>query len=131
MNSLGKTRAGFASEIGLLCLVLILATEGCAGSAGSPFDQSSRQETQILRVENQNLYDAVVFIRPAGRRQELGRVDARNVQFFEFPWPIGAPLDLEIELTVGERHRLLPQPLRGGRVELIIASDLRRSVIRD
>jgi hypothetical protein len=110
---------------------LILATEACAGGGSNPFDESSRQEILTLRVENQNLYDAVVFLRPGGKRQELGRVDARNVQFFDFPWPIGAPLDLEIELTVGERHRLLPKPLRGGRVDLIIASDLRRSVIRD
>jgi hypothetical protein len=116
---------------GLLCLALVLAAQGCAAGGSNPFDRSTNSEVLILRAENQNLYDAVVYVRPGGRRQELGRVAARNVQFFEFDWPVGMPLDLEIELTGGERHRLLPQPLRGGvRLELIIAAELRRSVIR-
>ncbi len=84
-----------------------------------------------LRVENQNVHDARIYLRPGGRRQHLGTVSARAVEFFEFQWDTGIPLDVEIELSVGERHRLPPVPVtRGGRAELTVARELRNSFIR-
>ncbi|MFC1661443.1 hypothetical protein ACFL3S_08350 [Gemmatimonadota bacterium] len=131
MTSRKRNRLALPRGASLLCLCLAAAGAGCAvGGSSNPFDESSRQETVVIRAENHNLHDATVYLRRGGRRQELGSVGARGFQFFEFPWPIGAPLDVEIELSVGERYRLPPFPLRGGRLELTISSTLRRSTIR-
>jgi hypothetical protein len=85
----------------------------------------------VMRVENLNVHDAEIFLRPAGQRRRLGSIASRAVEFFEFPWNSAAPLDIEIQLSVGEGHRLPPLPItRGGRVELTIAPELRESFIR-
>lgn len=118
-------------KAGLLALSLALSTFGCAvGRRSNPFDESVRQETVILRAENRNIHDATLYLGRGTRRTELGPVSARGFEFFEFSWPVGVPLDLEIELAVGERFRLPPFPLRGGRLELTINATLRRSTLR-
>lgn len=115
-------------------LFLVLAVGGCAGGRAiedNPFDRTVGQVQFTLRVENQNIHDATIFLRTGGRRQELGVVRSRGVEFFDFPWPQGTPLDVEIELAVGERHRLPPYPFSGGgRLELTVSSNLRQSSIR-
>jgi len=115
-------------------LLLILASGGCGGRVikENPFDSSAGREQFSLRVENQNIHDATIFLRTGGRRQELGTVSARGVEFFDFPWSPGTPLDLEIELSVGERHRMPSHPFSGGRrLDLVVASNLRRSIFRN
>jgi hypothetical protein len=115
-------------------LLLILAGAGCGGGRvieDNPFDRSSGQEQVTLRVENQNLHDATLYLRTGGKRQELGTVSSRGVEFFDFPWSYGRPVDLEIELSVGERHRMPPYPFTSGRrLELLISSNLRQSSFR-
>jgi hypothetical protein len=115
-------------------LVLTLGPGGCATpSAGSPFErQTNPGQALTLRVENRNLSDVTVFVRDGSRRQEIGTVNSRGVEFFAIPWNPGRPLDLEIESAVGgERYRLSPYIYKGsGRLELIIAPELRDSVLR-
>jgi hypothetical protein len=114
-------------------LVLTLGPGGCATpSAGSPFErQTNPGQALTLRVENRNLRDATIFVRDGSRRQEIGTVNSRAVEFFAIPWNPGRPLDLEIESAVGERYRLSPYIYGGsGRLELIIAPELRDSVLR-
>jgi hypothetical protein len=127
-------RRHFPRGPALTGLFLILAGAGCGGGrtiGDNPFDRSVNQEQVTLRVENQNLHDATIYLRTGGRRQELGTVSSRGVEFFDFPWPFGRPLDLEIELSVGERYRMSPYPLTSGhRLELLISSDLRQSSFR-
>lgn len=118
-------------KAGLLALSVALSGVGCLGGRSSnPFDESTRRETVILRAENRNLHDAILYLGRGTRRTELGTVSARGFQYFEFSWPVGVPLDLEIELTVGDRFRLPAFPLRGGRLELTINATLRRSTLR-
>ena len=117
--------------VGLLFLVPVLLAGCVQRGRESPFHSSVREETMTLRVENHNVHDAEIYLRPSGRRQRLGAIASRAVEFFEFPWNTGIPLDIEIQLSVGERHRLPPLPVtRGGRVELTIAPELRQSFIR-
>lgn len=121
-------------DLALAGLLLILAGAGCAGGLAvedNPFDRTVGENPVTLRVENRNIHDATIYLRTGGRRQELGTVDARGIQFFDFPWQGGAPLNLEIELSVGERHRLPPYPFGGGRrLELTISPNLRQSTLR-
>jgi hypothetical protein len=114
-------------------LVLTLGPGGCATpSAGSPFErQTNPGQALTLRVENRNLSDVTVFVRDGSRRQEIGTVNSRGVEFFAIPWNPGRPLDLEIESATGERYRLSPYIYGGsGRLELIITPELRDSVLR-
>ncbi|MGW8267651.1 MAG: hypothetical protein ACWGSQ_14900 [Longimicrobiales bacterium] len=129
-----ETRRRFPGCRALTGLFLILVGGGCASGrpvADNPFDHSVSQGQVTLRVENQNLHDATIYLRTGGRRQELGTVGSRGVEFFEFPWSLDRPLDLEIELFVGERYRLPPYPFTSGRrLELLISSNLRQSSFR-
>lgn len=129
-----RTRRHFPGGQALTGLFLILVGSGCASGrpvADNPFDHSVNQGQVTLRVENQNLHDATIYLRTGGRRQEVGTVGSRGVEFFEFPWSLERPLDLEIELSVGERYRMPPYPfIRGRRLELLISSDLRQSTFR-
>jgi len=112
---------------GLFLLLLSLA--GCLpGRALSPFDSSQQLDPLILRVENQNLHDATLYLRTQKGREELGSIQSRAIQFFDFGWPAGLPLSIEIELAVGERFRPPPYPYGGvGQLRLTITTELRRS----
>jgi hypothetical protein len=120
----------------VLPLTGLLLTATLVGCASSPDDNPFQEPTQgqdriMLRVENQNLSDARVYMYPRGRRTLLGEIRTRGLEIFEFGWDPGMPLDLEIDLMAGGRYRLPRSGIaRPGQVELIIASSLRRSVIR-
>jgi len=110
-------------------LVLILVLEGCA-SAGSdnPFDEAANMEAYLLRVESRNTYEVSVFINPGGRRQLVGTVPGNGLEFFEFVYPAGRPLNVELETRLGDRYRLPATPfMGGGRVDLMVQNTLRNS----
>jgi hypothetical protein len=131
LRSPKRQNSALGWKAGLLALSLALSSVGClSGRSSNPFDESTRRETVILRAENRNLHDAILYLGRGTRRTELGTVSARGFQYFEFSWPFGVPLDLEIELAVGDRYRLPAFPLRGGRLELTINATLRRSTLR-
>lgn len=114
-----------------LCLVLSLV--GCSGGRGAdnPFQRAGTEERVVLRVENQNTSDARIYVRPRGRRTLLATIQPRELRYLEFAYPRGSPLDLEVELIIGERYRFPPLPMTPGiRVELTISSQLRRSTLR-
>jgi len=120
---------------GLVTLSLVFLA-GCGGvgrslSSDSPFDRGGNRTGVILRVDNQNIHEAAIYARVGGRLSLLGKVDARSIRFLDFEWPIRNPLTLELELAVGERYVLQPYTLPGGgRVELTVAEELRRSRIQ-
>jgi hypothetical protein len=111
----------------------LLLLEGCAtGRGDNPFQGPLGTETVILQVINQNRYDAEIYLRPAGgRRDLLATIDSGGIQVYDFEWPSGVPLALELELAVGGRHRLPPFSFSGvDRLVLTIATDLTRSTLR-
>lgn len=109
-------------------LVLLLAAGACATGGGNPFVESTNVDRYLLRVESQNTYEVSVYARPAGRRQLVGTVPGNGLEFFEFEYPAGRPLDLELETRLGDRYRLPALPTTGGgRIDLIVGSELRRS----
>lgn len=119
--------------LALGALAIVLSLTGCRSGrmADNPFQRAETAETVILRVENRNMYDARIYVRPRGRRTHLATINGQDMRYYEFPWPAGMPLDLEVDLTVGGRFR--PPPLimtPGIRVNLIIASPVRRSILR-
>ncbi len=119
-------------SLGWVFLPLLLFVVGCAGATTSnPFERSGPGTTVALRVQNDNIYEVAVYALPSGRRQLLGRVTPRTVQFFEFQWPGPNPLSLEVEMMAGERYRLPPFPFtRGVGVRLYVAPRLQDSFLR-
>ena len=112
---------------------VFLLVEACAGSRGAenPFREGIGTETVILQVVNQNGYDAEIYLRPGTRRELLATIASGGFQIYEFQWPPGVPLSLELELSVGGRHRLPPLTFSGAdRLQLTIAADLTRSTLR-
>jgi hypothetical protein len=88
-------------------------------------------ETVILQVTNQNGYDAEIYLRPGNNRKLLATIRSGGFQVYEFQWPPGVPLSLELELSVGGRHRLPPFTFSGvDRLVLTVAADLTRSTLR-
>ena len=109
-------------------LALLLVAGGCATGGGNPFVEASNTEGYLLRVESQNTFEVSVYMNPSGRRELIGTVPANGLEFFEFEYPAGRPLNLELETRLGDRYRLpaLPTP-GGGRIDLVVGSELRRS----
>ncbi len=110
-------------------LLLGLSLSGCA-SAGynSPFDETSGTDIYQLRVESRSPYDVSIYIDAGGRRELLATIRAQTIEFLQFQYPFGRPLRIELETMVGDRYRVPPGPvLGGGRVELIIFENIRRS----
>jgi hypothetical protein len=82
----------------------------------------------LLRVESRNSYEVNVYVNPYGRRQLIGTIPGNGLEFLEFEYPAELPLNVELETRLGDRYRM--QPFRvpgGGRLDLVILSDLRRS----
>ena len=112
--------------------LIFLVLEGCA-TAGSdnPFVEGSNMDVFLLRVESRNTYEVSVYVNPGGKRQLVGTVPANGLEFFEFEYPAGRPLNVELETRVGDRYRIPSPPFTGGgRLDLFINSDLRRSGFR-
>ena len=120
---------------GLLLPVIVgvlLLLEGCAGGrTENPFDGPIGTEPVILQVTNRNRYDAEIYLRRGNERDLLATIVSGGIQVYEFEWPRGVPLSMELELTVGGRHRLPPLSFSGvDRLVLTIATDLTRSTLR-
>jgi hypothetical protein len=110
-------------------LLPALGMTGCAsGGSSNPFDQTSTGDIYQLRVESRSSYDVSIYVDAGERRQLLATIRPRSIEFIEFRYPVGRPLRLELESMVGERYRVPPGPaLGGGRVDLIILENIRRS----
>jgi hypothetical protein len=110
-------------------LFSVLLLTGCAlGGSSNPFVETSNTEAYLLRVESRNSFEVSVYIIPAGRRQLVGTVPGNGLEYFEFEYPAGRPLSVELEGRMGDRYRI-PSILfpGGGRVDLLVYDDLRRS----
>ena len=109
-----RSRTHVAMFVITVALGAILVLEGCAGSrVESPFQGPVTTETVTLQVSNQNRYDAEIYIIPGSRRELLATIASGGFQVYEFQWPPGVPLSMELELTVGGRHRLPPFSFSG------------------
>ena len=117
----------------LFCPVLLgflLVVAGCAiGGSDNPFVEGSNTDLYVLRVESQNSYDVEVYSVVSGRRTLLGTVQRNGLSYFEFEYPAGRILHVELETSFGDRYRVPSPPMQmGGRLELYVAGSLRRSV---
>jgi len=85
-----------------LALVLLLfALAACA--TGRRRQQSNAYPPIRVSIENQNFYDATVYLRWRGDRRRLGVVNGNTSSDFESPW-YGPDLQVEIELLAGSRY---------------------------
>ena len=105
---------------------------GCATtSSGNPFSATADMDAFLMRVESQNSNEVSVYINPSGKRELLGTVPPRGLEFFEFSYPARSPLRVEVETSMGDRFRI-PSPTLagGGRLDLVVSNNLRRSAFR-
>jgi len=114
---------------GLRLAVAVLLLAGCAaGGRGNPFVEATNTEHYSLRVESGNSFDVDIYVNPSGRRQLIGTIPGHGLEYFEFEYPAGRPLNVELEGRMGDRYRIPPILFPGGgRVELLVYEDLRRS----
>jgi len=115
--------------LGIALLLFVPMMEGCVSAASdNPFAEATNTDRFILRVESRNTYEVSVFVNPAGRRNLLGTVPGNGLEFFEFDYPAGRPLNVELETRIGDRYRLPAAPIfGGGRVDLVVMNTLRNS----
>jgi len=127
--TLSSTRP--AAFVVTLALGGLLLVEGCvSGGTENPFDGPLSTETVILQVTNRNRYDVEIYISPGGRRELLATIASGGFQVYEFQWPPGVPLSMELALKVGGRHRLPPFTFGGvDRLVLTVATDITRSTL--
>jgi hypothetical protein len=86
---------------GLLLVLLIGMTASCG--------MKRRNEGVIyppikVHVENQNFYDATVYLRWQGNRRRLGVTGGHGTESFTADW-LGPEVTLEIALLAGQRYR--------------------------
>mgnify|MGYP001821229985 CR=1 FL=1 len=128
------TRCTFhpATILGVVVFGGLLFLAGCAGrQSGNPFQGTLNTEPVILQATNQARYDVEIYIRPGGRRELLATLRSGGFQVYEFRWPSGVPLSMELEFVSGGRHRLPPFPFSGvERLVLTVATDITRSTLR-
>jgi hypothetical protein len=133
--SLFSTLSGIRVRPALIAFGLgaLMVVEGCASGGGTenPFDGPLNTETVILEVRSQNRYDTEIYIVPGGRREHVATIPSGGFQVYEFQWPPGVPLIMELQLSVAGRHRLPPFSFSGvDRLVLIVAPDLTKSTLR-
>ena len=110
----------------MVAFLVLLA--GCASGGENPFVRAARQDTFLLRVESRYRHEVSVFVNPSGKRILVGTVPANGLEFLQFDYPAGRPLNVELEGRMGDRYRLPSTPfVGGGRVDLVIGTELRRS----
>ena len=128
----GSTQSATTSVIRVFrgaLFLFFLVLGGCAvGGSGNPFTESTNTDRFVLRVESRNTYEVSVYVNPGGRRQLVGTVPARGLEYFEFDYPAGRTLNVELETQVGDRYRLPAAPIfGGGRLDLMVMGTLRNS----
>ena len=105
-----------------------LLLQACATGGSNPFVESTNQDVFLLRVESRNNFEVNVYMNPSGKRELIGTVPANGLEFFEFGYPAGRPLSIELQTRLGDRYRIPSTPFPGGgRVDLVVLSDIRRS----
>jgi len=131
MSGSRKASAGYLSRfLRPAALGFFLVLEGCAsGGSGNPFVESANMDVILLRVESRNTFEVSVYVSPAGKRQLVGTISPSGLEFLEFEYPSGRPLNIELETRVGDRYRLPPLLFTGGgRLDLLVSGELRSSV---
>jgi hypothetical protein len=120
-------------------IVLLAATAlllgGCGfffgGITGSDPFQSQSERRLSVRVENLNGDDMAVRALAAGRRVELGRVQALSVRQFSIPWARRQDVRFQIEPIAGRSHTTQSVPVGPGEfVSLLITEPITRSQLR-
>jgi hypothetical protein len=129
---LGSSDATWRFRLFWLSLALFssaVSFSGCAsGAAPNPFVDEWSTDVLSLRVVSRHSYNVSVFLSIGGRRRLLGEVRSNQWEYFEFGYPPGRALMLELESEIGETYRVPGTLIPGGRrVELLIPRNLRDS----
>ncbi len=89
------------SRSGLILLAVVLLVGGCALKKQR---QSNQYPPIRVRIENQNFYDATVYLLWRGDRRRLGVVGGNSRVTFNSAW-YGPAIQVEVNLLAGQRFR--------------------------
>jgi hypothetical protein len=84
-----------------LFVLVILVAASCSSGRGR--QQSSNYPPIKVSIENQNFYDATVYLSWRGDRRRLGVVGGNTTQTFESQW-FGPEVTIQIDLLAGGRR---------------------------
>ncbi|UCC83604.1 MAG: hypothetical protein JSW46_01340 [Gemmatimonadota bacterium] len=80
----------------IAALVLAAQLGGCFGRKGADSEAGPQSQADVtIEVENQNFYDARIFLLVFGRRTLLGHIAGHSTEVFSFEAP---PDDIRIEV---------------------------------
>jgi hypothetical protein len=83
---------------GLIALVVLVAAS--CSSRRSNQQQGNNYPPIRVSIENQNFYDATVYLSWRGDRRRLGVVGGNTTQVFQSPW-FGPEVTIQIDLLAG------------------------------
>jgi hypothetical protein len=98
-----------------LVILLAIVVAGCSSRRGS---QGNSYPPIKVTVENQNFYDATVYLSWRGDRRRLGVVGGNQRETFESPW-FGPEVTIQIDLLAGNRRSADPVGISPGE-ELVV-----------
>jgi hypothetical protein len=85
----------------LLATLLVGGLAGCAGKSQEP---PVPDAPVTIVVENQNFYDATIYLRWYGERRRLGTVTGYTTREFDTRW-VGPQVQVEVDLLAGGTYR--------------------------
>jgi hypothetical protein len=120
------TARGFLTVVASLMLAVQLG--GCASGKGADGEAGLQPQAKVtIEVENQNFYDARIYLLVFGNRTRLGQVTGNTTQTFSFAVQ---PDDIRIEVDfIGGAGGFITEsmPVRAGdQLELQILPDAHR-----
>ncbi len=108
----------YVEGLALAAVTLVAALSACAGRVGSAEVAEPRAgAVASVEVENQNFYDARIYLLTSGKRQWLGPVSGHSTEVFQFNLPqhdvrfevtfVGAGAFITQEITTYDGDELL------------------------
>jgi hypothetical protein len=115
-----------------IAAALVIGLAACASSGQAGVDDAAPDLTDpvVLKVTNQNFYDATVFVLTGSRRQRLGHVPSQGQRTFTFSW-VDPQVRLELVLQSVGTYRTESITISSGEsLEYAIPPDAHRRARR-
>ncbi|MEM7417713.1 MAG: hypothetical protein AAF389_19650 [Gemmatimonadota bacterium] len=87
----------------LVCAVLLGSMASCASSNSAGAFEGGGEEVVTIRVRNQQLEEARVYLYLDGQRQRLGSVRGNDTRTFRHPIDGLRRVNIEFDITLGAR----------------------------
>ena len=114
-------------SVGVLLLAGVMSACWLRPARHVDSDDRPGPETVSVRVDNQNFYDATIYVVAGGEKRKLGVVTGQQSEVFTFRWKQAQVHFLIQLLAAGTYATETIGADPGDQLELVIAPDLHRS----